>query len=54
MLVAAHDKFPQYGFDQHKGYGTASHRQAIEKFGASVFHRMSFEPMKTLRGNSKH
>ena len=52
MLVTAHAKYPDYGFNQHKGYGTVSHRQAIEKFGASAFHRMSFEPMKSLKGNS--
>ncbi|MFA6198137.1 MAG: ribonuclease HII [Patescibacteria group bacterium] len=54
MLIAAHAKYPKYGFNQHKGYGTASHRQAIEKFGASAFHRMSFEPMKSLGKNLKH
>lgn len=54
MLIAAHTKYPAYSFDQHKGYGTASHRQAIEKFGASAFHRMSFEPMKSHGKNPKH
>jgi ribonuclease HII len=53
MLIAAHEKYPEYGFDQHKGYGTASHRQAIENFGTSPFHRLSFEPMKTMAANRK-
>ena len=35
-------KFPQYGFEIHKGYGTRLHREAIQTFGASVAHRMSF------------
>jgi ribonuclease HII len=35
-------KFPQYGFDNHKGYGTSSHMDAIKKHGISEFHRVSF------------
>lgn len=37
-----HKIYPQYGFLAHKGYPTASHRQALEKFGPSVIHRRSF------------
>lgn len=33
---------PQYGFAQHKGYGTAAHRAAILKCGPSSLHRLSF------------
>lgn len=35
-------KYPQYGFDQHSGYGTEKHRKAIEEFGLSPVHRKSF------------
>lgn len=35
-------KFPKYGLDVHKGYGTLAHRRAIQKFGASKIHRKSF------------
>jgi len=42
MSTSAHQKFPQYGFDSHKGYGTASHIAAIREHGPSSFHRMSF------------
>ncbi len=35
-------KYPQYGFEQHKGYGTAAHIQAIKKEGISPLHRKSF------------
>jgi ribonuclease HII len=38
--------FPQYGFAQHKGYGTKEHLCAIEKFGPSVIHRRSFYPVR--------
>ena len=34
--------FPQYGFGDHKGYGTESHLSAIREFGPSSHHRMSF------------
>jgi len=40
-----HRRFPQYGFDRHRGYGTASHRAAIAEFGPSPIHRMSFKGM---------
>lgn len=40
------EKFPQYGFEQHKGYGTKKHRRMIKKHGASPIHRMSFAPLK--------
>lgn len=34
--------FPEYGFERHKGYGTAAHIEAIKKFGPSKVHRISF------------
>lgn len=37
-----HKKFPQYGWDKNKGYGTLTHRKAIEEFGVCKHHRMSF------------
>ncbi len=35
-------KYFQYGFEIHKGYGTKMHREAIQKHGFSVVHRKSF------------
>ena len=35
-------QYPQYGFEKHKGYGTAAHYAAIREFGPSPIHRMSF------------
>lgn len=40
-----HRRFPEYGFDRHRGYGTMSHRAAIARFGPSPIHRMSFRGM---------
>lgn len=38
-------KYPQYGFEEHKGYGTERHQQALEKYGVCEIHRKSFEPI---------
>ena len=35
-------QYPQYGFDKHKGHGTAAHYAAIRAYGPSPIHRMSF------------
>jgi len=35
-------KYPEYDFDQHKGYGTRMHRLAIQKYGLTELHRRSF------------
>lgn len=34
--------YPDYGFEQHKGYGTKDHIEAIRKYGVTPIHRMSF------------
>lgn len=48
-LMCEYDKiYPQYGFADHKGYGTKQHLEAIEKFGATLIHRKSFSPIKEL------
>lgn len=46
-----HARFPQYGFDRHKGYGTAEHRAAIAAWGPSPYHRMSFGPLRRAAGH---
>lgn len=40
-----HRRFPQYGFDHNRGYGTDGHRAAIARYGPSPIHRMSFRGM---------
>ena len=42
MIETAHKRHPEYGFDRHKGYGTAAHRTAIREHGASPLHRKTF------------
>ena len=41
MLELA-EKYPEYGFEKHKGYGTAAHYEALRQFGPSPVHRPSF------------
>jgi ribonuclease HII len=41
-MTRLHKKFPQYGFDRHKGYGTSAHCRAIKTYGLSILHRKSF------------
>jgi ribonuclease HII len=44
-LQALHDQYPHYGFDQHKGYGTAQHLEALRRLGPCPEHRRSFAPV---------
>ncbi len=48
LMVRAASFWPGYGFDQHMGYGTAQHLEAIENLGPCPIHRMSFAPLKPL------
>lgn len=41
-MIALAKKFPQYGFEKHKGYGTRAHYEAIKKHGITPHHRKSF------------
>jgi ribonuclease HII len=40
-----HERYPAYGFDQHKGYGTAQHLAALQTHGPADCHRMTFAPV---------
>lgn len=42
-------KFPAYGFASNKGYGSGAHMQAIAEFGATRWHRRSYEPVKSMQ-----
>lgn len=52
LMLELDEKYPQYGFAKHKGYGTAAHIEAIQKYGVSEVHRKSFMTAKVL-GKSK-
>jgi len=40
--------FPEYGFKNHKGYGTKEHLEAIKTYGITPIHRKTYEPIKSL------
>jgi ribonuclease HII len=42
MMLGYHRRYPDYGFDQHKGYGSLAHRQAIAAIGPCPIHRRTF------------
>lgn len=47
-MYALAERYPQYGFDKHKGYGTAAHLAALQQFGVLAEHRCDFAPVRNL------
>ena len=47
-MRALHDEYPDYGFDQNKGYPTKAHLAVLKRLGATPIHRRSFAPVKRL------
>ena len=45
MMCAFDRLYPDYGFQRHKGYATAAHREAIDRLGPCPQHRRSFRPI---------
>lgn len=45
-MVKIAEKYPEYGFEQHKGYPTKQHLDAIEKHGICDIHRKTYKPIK--------
>ncbi|MDB5853862.1 MAG: rnhB [Herminiimonas sp.] len=48
VLNLLHLQYPHYGFDQHKGYGTALHLERLRMHGVSPVHRKSYAPVRAL------
>jgi ribonuclease HII len=48
LMVAYHEKYPEYNFARHKGYGTREHLRAIRDHGCCPLHRQSFRPLYQL------
>lgn len=46
MMADLHEQYPNYGFDVHKGYVTAAHREALMRLGATPVHRRCFLPVR--------
>ncbi|GJM08600.1 MAG: ribonuclease HII [Lysobacteraceae bacterium] len=47
-MVGLHARFPQYGFDRHKGYATEQHITALRRHGPCPEHRLDFAPVREL------
>lgn len=50
IMEGLHRLYPEYGFMNHKGYGTVLHMTSLKKYGPSPVHRRSFEPIKGMLG----
>ncbi len=48
FMLELHARYPDYGFDRHKGYPTADHLAALRRCGVSPVHRRSFAPVRSL------
>jgi ribonuclease HII len=48
-MVAMCARYPEYGFAQHKGYGTRQHLDALQAHGPCPIHRMSFAPVRLAK-----
>lgn len=47
-MIKLSEKYPEYGFEKHVGYGTKKHKEALEKFGPCPEHRRSFRPIAKI------
>jgi ribonuclease HII len=52
LMMRLGAEIPAYGFEMHKGYGTAKHKRAILQAGGSPHHRQSFAPFKNGTGRT--
>ena len=48
LLHSLHETYPQYAFDQHKGYPTALHLERLKLYGVSPVHRRSYAPVRNM------
>lgn len=53
MKEQAHQQYPDYGFSTHVGYGTKTHKQAIQDYGVSDIHRKSYKPIQAIVAGNK-
>lgn len=49
IMLGEANRFPEYGFEKHKGYLTALHRKNLNRYGACEIHRMSFYPLSVRK-----
>ena len=51
VMCELHNKWPEYGFERHKGYPTSQHMAALQQHGATPQHRRSFAPVRKALAN---
>ena len=49
LCLELHERYPDYGFEAHKGYPTPEHLAALQRLGPTPDHRMSFAPVRQAR-----
>lgn len=49
IMINYAQEFPDYAFEEHKGYGTRLHQETLQAHGASRIHRISYQPLKQLQ-----
>ncbi len=54
IMTRAHEQYPEYGFDRHKGYGTKAHKEALAKYGPTPIHRMTFRGVMDCEIEASH
>ncbi len=53
LMIEMDQRYPGYGFAEHKGYGTAQHMRALQTLGVTPEHRRSFAPVRDCMGESQ-
>lgn len=54
LMLKLHERFPQYNFQNHKGYGTKEHLSLLRKYGPCEAHRKTFHPVaRMLKGETR-
>ncbi len=48
IMCQYHERYPRYGFDRHKGYGTKEHMRKLREHGPCKIHRRSFQPIALM------
>jgi ribonuclease HII len=48
LMEKLSERYPQYEFERHKGYGTPAHLEALRRYGPSPIHRRSFGPVRQI------
>ncbi|HEX6769772.1 MAG TPA: ribonuclease HII, partial [Candidatus Binatia bacterium] len=53
VMIEFDKQYPEYGFAGHKGYGSAAHLAALQRYGPTPIHRRSFKPVRDLLGSDQ-